>query len=1002
MGKKSFYFVLTFVFTFLVLFNLSCWDDKVTTPEDNNITDSTDNDTTNDSTDKGDYKFDLDTLYKKVTVFQLKELDIQFKQGADSFVSIIPDVNVISFLDTSNFYAPGDSAISIIPVANGFDTITVNCIVDAIAPDSSIYSSSAILTIVNGVKIIKSSDTTSGYKVVHYKISNVDSAVDSSYKVNWILPDTTLILSGDDSLTIALKDTSAFNVQAVLQDKYGNVADTVSSLFSQNWTKPTIEIIDSSVFDTLLIDSANLKLKVKSNYGISDVSILIGDSVYSASMLNDSLWSYTVKNLVSKEIVQLKAVVLDSFNFTDTISFSLYHDATKEDTNGPNIFQISGTADGERLTTSSDTLLFEIKDPFDVDSVSCYLNDTALVEISMISQDTYSVILILNKYGNNKLTIFASDNSTNDNSSSKSISINYNTIPSGFSIVAPENEAIGIENIGGVALSWNPSNDADGDSLFYYRVFYGTSLSSMLSKDVIDTFCNISISGDETAYWYVEVAHGIDTLRYPSVSTQYYSFSTINHDATFTQLPQTKKITINDTLTLNVAADDPENIVRYDWSVSSGASIAVTTLGTAKYISNSTPGHDTINITAVDEKGGKTSIMLVDTVINDKPSISFSDTTVSLINETIQIAPIIVDKGTRKTISFNILNSSYVNFSGDTNIVLPDTGLPYNSDLYIKVIDEDGNEVTDTFLIQKDYDTTMLSAPGIRIEQKNGIYYSYPDSLQHIQGFFMGYCTSTNGIDWSDTILINPDTLNDSGNMVFGAVSIRSICDGGNGYYYALGIPKNKFPPTDYRGVYKSEDGIFWDSVASLWAGLQENPSMVAFDASHFGSPSKEFAIFGGTYKSGAAYWYSNDSIYYTAHLGNPQRKVALEVPIRTEVPWTFDSSENKMYAVANKGVHYLRTYVNSYNAGSNINSIVETDSKVLPFTHTVKGALYYNSGTFYFADNTGLRISKDGGDTWERTINATWNNGVYWIGIIDNKISISTAENGLIQILGL
>ncbi|MBN1576384.1 MAG: immunoglobulin domain-containing protein, partial [Chitinispirillaceae bacterium] len=310
--------------------------------------------------------------------------------------------------------------------------------------------------------------------------------------------------------------------------------------------------------DSAIISSSSTAVSaiVTDASGIASVTCSMGSGAFEVSGA-DSVYSATVTGLSAGSCNNVKFIAIDasSSNNRDSIVFCIRHDPTIEDNTAPLIRYLSGPASDSISPSAAFTLVYEVKDDNNVDSVWWTLNGTAKGKVDAGTNDSYTFTGALTAPPHaNRIVIYAVDKSSGRNQGSIEIILNYNTPPSEVTSTAPTNNATGIAPL--TVFTWTGGDDSDGDTV-YYRVIYGTGETSLNAKTPEVKTKTVTIpSGDDleayTKYYWQVIAY---TKVYPdTVRSNVRSFTTAGVAPVITDSPDDAIINEGSALTLTVTA----------------------------------------------------------------------------------------------------------------------------------------------------------------------------------------------------------------------------------------------------------------------------------------------------------------------------------------------------------------------------------------------------------------------------------------------------------------
>lgn len=333
-------------------------------------------------------------------------------------------------------------------------------------------------------------------------------------------------------------------------------------------SSPYIRFADPSI-ENGTVSSSNLSFGLiiqDTMSGINSVSVLLDSSIIINPANKDSLFTIKIENLEHNKPAYIQVFAEDNSirkNKTELVFFIIY-DSTYNDTTPPNIVQIFGPVNETRVTAKQDSLGFKIVDNSGIDSIYWTLNKTRFSEYSINKLGEYVITYDSLKYGHNTITIYAIDNSNNNNLDSHTVTIDYNTKITNIDLQEPLQNAINVDTL--PLFRWSGGNDHDGDSV-YFTLEYGLNDSNL---HTINACCNCSVftipsdnklSPFQTYYWRIIAFSKIyDDTVFSDIGT----FKTCESNISIiSQPPAHKIINIGDTVAISV--ETIGNPLNFQW-----------------------------------------------------------------------------------------------------------------------------------------------------------------------------------------------------------------------------------------------------------------------------------------------------------------------------------------------------------------------------------------------------------------------------------------------------
>jgi alpha-tubulin suppressor-like RCC1 family protein len=219
-----------------------------------------------------------------------------------------------------------------------------------------------------------------------------------------------------------------------------NVATaSVKIKYDNDRTPPAIARLDPAR-DSANINANSYAVKVvcKDASGVASVVYTLGIGTFPATKgAGDTIWSANVTGLASGAYNKIIAIATDSSLRAnkDTLTISINYDPTMTDSVGPIIFHESGPATGAIVIDSIITIIDSIYDPSGIDSVYWTLNN-AYKQRMTGSNNKYTLVDTLRRFGLDTITVTAVDNATAGNRSSQTVILNY-ALPAGITTPLP-------------------------------------------------------------------------------------------------------------------------------------------------------------------------------------------------------------------------------------------------------------------------------------------------------------------------------------------------------------------------------------------------------------------------------------------------------------------------------------------------------------------------------------------------------------------------------------
>ncbi|MBN1309281.1 MAG: DUF5011 domain-containing protein [Chitinispirillaceae bacterium] len=188
----------------------------------------------------------------------------------------------------------------------------------------------------------------------------------------------------------------------------------------------SILISSSSTTISIVATDENDIASVVCSFGSSSPEVTAADSIYSA----------TVTGLAANQFNTIRFIATDasSNDNRETLFVTIYYDPTMTDNVAPIFERVNGPISGSIVTSASVTLVYTITDDNGVEDVYWTLNGTRMDDLTAGGTDdneySFTATLRSPPHGNS-IVIHAQDMSSNHNSGSETITLNYNQPPVG-------------------------------------------------------------------------------------------------------------------------------------------------------------------------------------------------------------------------------------------------------------------------------------------------------------------------------------------------------------------------------------------------------------------------------------------------------------------------------------------------------------------------------------------------------------------------------------------
>lgn len=240
--------------------------------------------------------------------------------------------------------------------------------------------------------------------------------------------------------------------------------------------RPEIELSspknDSSVVNT---SSTTISVEATDESGIASVtaSLDITDLLVEAAA---PIYSVAVNDLEENKYTVIRFIATDasSNGNRETLFVSVYYDPTAGDVDGPVLTQMSGPESGDVVSEAQVTVVDTVYDPSGIESVSWTLNNGAAQQMVPVTgkPGQYSLTATLTDAGDYTVVVTAVDNSTQKNSSTQTIEIEYVVPPEiteqpvSTSICPGEEATVSVSATGTPPLQyqWHSENGAITDA----------------------------------------------------------------------------------------------------------------------------------------------------------------------------------------------------------------------------------------------------------------------------------------------------------------------------------------------------------------------------------------------------------------------------------------------------------------------------------------------------------------------------------------------------------
>ncbi|MBN1601945.1 MAG: InlB B-repeat-containing protein [Chitinispirillaceae bacterium] len=244
-------------------------------------------------------------------------------------------------------------------------------------------------------------------------------------------------------------------------------------------------------------------------------------------------------------------------------------DTGTTDTVPPSVTLKNPSLNGARVLSLPLTIQIACRDENGIDSVRCETKGTKLA-ISERQDSLYSVQITELSAGKSDTIYFTiTDNSTEHNSRSFPVIVNYNRPPSELVISSPATGAAGVTR--SPSFTWSGGIDPDEDSVFY-KVVYGTAVDSLTSQTAVFSTLPVTLpSGTilepKTVYYWRLIAW--TRIYNDTVRSNVVSFTTTGTGPAFLEHPQNQQIRVGQKAFFSVAAIGTDLI--YQWQTNGAA-----------------------------------------------------------------------------------------------------------------------------------------------------------------------------------------------------------------------------------------------------------------------------------------------------------------------------------------------------------------------------------------------------------------------------------------------
>jgi hypothetical protein len=704
---------------------------------------------------------------------------------------------------------------------------------------------------------------------------------------------------------------------------------------STDITPPSIKLRDPSINgSTISADSKKIEVVVKDSGFVKAVRFRTVSDSFPVTHYNDTVFFATVTGLPPGEAATITIEAWDTSGNRSELNMQLKYDPTANDNQPPLITRLSGPVNGQRVITDTGAFVFRISDQSQIDSVYYKLNGSFVAALAIEPDSVYDLPYKLQQFGPNQFDVFAVDSSSAHNQSHETIGINYNTKISGFEMVAPEVNATDLEYASGIQLKWTKATDLDGDSI-KYEVHYSDSTTAFKSVSTKEDSMRLTdLLGGKTYYYFILAITVFDTAWCPAEAGTFNWFRTKNHNATIKNFND-QSVSINDTLTYNVTADDPEVIREYRWDLyGDGKNIEVTAIGSVTFKAPATPGTYKSILTVVDQSGGSTKKEVSLTVTNIKPVISGAAKTLNChYGDQVSLKMSATDDG--KGLEYFWTDGSVEKEApnGDLTINALTTPIPNVTNYYGKVKDNDGNFAYCTTAVAITLDTTTLSGNEISgytflmagdtcYKLKSKAVYSSPDFVNWTQKPDIGGVpVNANAIcGKSNNSFISPNIFNQYLVMSTGGLS--------NFVQYNSNLP------------YQLREGAMpMDGLQLIWL-------------------SNKILLLGGWRQGSSGNFVYNDTMYQTDYNLNMIASGVYQAPLYKIPTW---QSKDTVLFIHGRTQKRICKFV--YN--SNSSNLTEVYNKQLTMPVNNEKLVSIKNGILIVTEGK-VYLSKDDGDTFK------------------------------------
>ncbi|KMQ52126.1 cell wall/surface repeat protein [Chitinispirillum alkaliphilum] len=280
--------------TFLIL-GMNCIDElQITNPYDRDF--------------EGEYHLALEE--NRFTIYHLEAIELPILTGKDEFAIIKPDSSLKEIIDTSVFWAQGDTFITVLVKGTGENSLVGEFTIKGVTPNNRVYTVICTLEVKNPFSLVAPDQVE--YMSEYTLTLETDTDIDSTYTIKWSLPDKVQENKGNVLFLADTMKTEDKEITVIISDMNGNQSDILLKTVLSKTTKPRI-----FVPDTLQIaeSSAKIRFEFKSDVKtaqLDSVIYIINDTLYSTKQLSGKNSDTLRIGIEEIDTVRIKSVVKDA------------------------------------------------------------------------------------------------------------------------------------------------------------------------------------------------------------------------------------------------------------------------------------------------------------------------------------------------------------------------------------------------------------------------------------------------------------------------------------------------------------------------------------------------------------------------------------------------------------------------------------------------------------------------------------------------------------------